>query len=192
MKTFASVAFVLLVASYGNHVAAQSTLPSGQKEAAAQTTSVFPDGANIAYVDIDRVAAMSAEGKAANAKLNDLRTRKSAELAEHGKQVQALQDKLNQSDTVLNDTARAQLQRQLQRAQVELRRSSEDAQSEVQTLREETYQVFAAQLFPVIEQMAREKKIWAVFGSESGLLWHDPAIDLSEEAAKRLDARTKK
>jgi outer membrane protein len=85
-----------------------------------------------------------------------------------------------------------QLQRQLQRAQVDLQRSSEDAQSELQSLQQETYQVFSAQLFPVIQQVAKEKKIWAVFGNESGLLWHDPAIDLSDEVAKRLDATAKK
>ncbi len=191
MKSFTTIAFVALLASYPNDAAAQSSLPSGQKDT-SQVTAAFPEGAHTAYVDVERVAAMSAEGKAASAKLNELRTKKSAELAERGKQVQALQEKLNQSDAVLNGTARAQLQRQFQRAQVDLQRSSEDAQSELQALQQETYQIFTAQLFPVLQQVAKEKKIWAVFGNESGLLWHDPVIDLSEEVAKRLDATTKR
>jgi hypothetical protein len=28
-----------------------------------------------------------------------------------------------------------------------------------------------------------------VFSKEASLLWHDPAIDLTEEIAKRLDAK---
>jgi outer membrane protein len=192
MKTFPSVAFVALLALGSNNAAAQAPLAPAQKDAGSQITAAFPEGAHIGYVDVERVAAISSEGKAANAKLNDLRTKKSAELAERNKEVQALQNKLSQSDSVLNDTARVQLQRQLQRAQVDLQRSSEDAQSELQSLQQETYQVFSAQLFPVIQQVAKEKKIWAVFGNESGLLWHDPAIDLSDEVAKRLDATAKK
>jgi outer membrane protein len=195
MRMFHSVAFLALLALNVENAAAQSALSPATalpKDPGSQTPGVFPADAHIGYVDVERVAAISSEGKAANARLNDLRTRKSAELAERNKQIQALQNRLSQSEAVLNDTARTQLQRQLQRAQVDLQRSTEDAQSEVQTLQQETYQVFTAQLFPLIQQVAKEKKIWAVFGNESGLLWSDPAIDLSDEVAKRLDATVKK
>ena len=194
MKTFPSVAFLALLVLNAHNAAAQSTPSPGAvpKDAGSQIAAAFPEAAHIGYVDVERVAAISSEGKAANAKLNELRTKKSAELAERNKQLQALQNKISQGDTILNDAARTQLQRQLQRAQVDLQRSSEDAQSEVQTLQQETYQVFTAQLFPVIQQVAKEKKIWAVFGNESGLLWSDPAIDLSDEVAKRLDAAAAK
>jgi outer membrane protein len=189
MKAFASIALVALLTSFSD--AAAQSFVSAQNESARQVAA-FPEGSGIAYVDVERVAAVSAEGKAASAKLNDLRSKKSAELETRSKEVQALQNKLSQSASVMNDTARVQLERQLQRAQRELQRSSEDAQSEVQSLQQETYQLFTAQLFPVISQVAKEKKIWAVFGNESALLWHDPSIDLSDEVAKRLDATAKK
>lgn len=189
MKFFASVALLAFLASHGN-ADAQSLVPA-QTQTMGQVAA-FPEGARIAYVDVDRVAAVSAEGKAANAKLNDLRNKKSTELEARNKEVQALQEKLSQSANIMNETARTQLERQIQRAQRDLQRSSEDAQSEVQSLQQETYQFFTAQLFPLIEQVAREKKIWAVFGNDSGVLWHDASIDLSDEVAKRLDARAKK
>ena len=84
--------------------------------------------------------------------------------------------------------ARVRLQRDFQRAQVDFQRASEDAQNALQEAQQETSQAFSAKLFPIIGEVAREKKIWAVFGNDSGLLWHDPATDLSEEVAKRLDA----
>jgi hypothetical protein len=37
-------------------------------------------------------------------------------------------------------------------------------------------------------EVATEKNPWAVFSSESTLLWHHPGIDLSEEIARRIDA----
>jgi outer membrane protein len=150
----------------------------------------FPEGARLGYVDVNRVAALSGEGKAATVKLETLRQKKSTEASERSKQVEALQQKLSQSDAVLNDVARARLQREFQRAQVDFQRFTEDAQAEVQEAEQQLLQAFTARLFPVIGQVATEKNLWAVFSSESGLLWHNPALDLSEEVAKRLDAAT--
>jgi outer membrane protein len=70
---------------------------------------------------------------------------------------------------------------------VDFQRFTEDAQVEVQEVQQELLQAFSARVFPVIGQVAKEKNLWAVFGSDSGLLWHNPALDLSEEVAKRLD-----
>jgi Skp family chaperone for outer membrane proteins len=172
--------------------AAQSPVTQAPQPGNATMTMAFPAEARVAYVDVDRVAALSVEGKAANARLNDLRAKKAADLEARSKQVQALQAKINQGTDVLNDGARVRLQRDFQRAQIDFQRASEDAQSEVQEAQQETSQAFSARLFPIIGEVAKEKKIWAVFGTESSVLWHDPATDLSEEVAKRLDASAKR
>ena len=46
---------------------------------------------------------------------------------------------------------------------------------------------FGQKLFPVIGQVAAEKKLWAVFSTSPSLVWHDPKLDISEEVAKRVD-----
>ena len=168
--------------SAGANPVTASAIQAGQPAGPA-----FPAGARLGYIDVDRVAALSGEGKAAAAKLQELRSRKSAELAERGKQVEALQQKLSQGESVLNEIARTKLQREFRRAQVDFQRLTEDAQTEVQEAQQEMIQAFNARLFPVIGQVAKEKNLWAVFSSGSGLLWHDSALDLSEEVAKRLD-----
>jgi Skp family chaperone for outer membrane proteins len=175
-QTFSAFGFALLSFCSSN-VQAQTALRS----------SGFPEEARVAYVDIDRVAALSGQGKAAAARLDDLRTKKSAEVSARSKQVEALQAKLTQGETVLNEAARARLQREFQRAQIDFRRFSEDAQAEVQEAQQETLRGFNAQLFPVIDQMAKEKRLWAVFANEN-VMWCNPALDLTEEVAKRLDA----
>jgi len=153
-----------------------------------QLAMAFPADARVAYVDVDRVAAISAEGRAASASLEALRAKKAADLEERQKRLGSLQERLNVGASVLNAAAAAALQREFQRGQVDLRRASEDAQADLEHARAETLQTFSAKLFPIIGEVAKEKKIWAVFGKESGLAWHDPATDLSEEVAKRLDA----
>lgn len=163
-----------------------------QTDPAAKAASLaFPDSARVAFVDVDQVAALSAAGKAAAARLHELRDKKAAELSERGKQVDALQAKLVQGGTVLTDVARRRLEREFQRAQVDFQRLTEDAQEDVRELQQELLQAFTAQLFPVIENIAKEKNLWAVFSSEAATLWHNPALDLSEEVARRLDGASK-
>jgi Skp family chaperone for outer membrane proteins len=154
--------------------------------------AAFPVDARVAYVDVDRVAAFSAEGRAASASLDALRARKAADLQDRSKKLETLQQKLNVGASVLNAAAAAALQREFQRAQVDLRRASADAQGDNDDARQETMQAVSAKLFPIIGEVAREKRIWAVFGADSGLAWHDPATDLTEEVARRLDAAASK
>jgi Skp family chaperone for outer membrane proteins len=148
----------------------------------------FPTDSRIGYVDLEKVAALSREGKSATAQLEALRTKKAAEVASRGKQVEALQQKLSTGGAVLNEAAFTRLQREFQRAQLDFQRFNEDAQAEVRDTQQQLWRAFTARLFPVVGEVATEKKLWAVFSSESTLLWHHPAIDLSEEIAKRLDA----
>ena len=183
--------FVVLVAV----TAASSTSAFGQplpstavSQPAAAVRESFPKDSRIGYVDLEKVAALSSEGKSATAQLEALRTKKAAEVASRGKQVELLQQKLSDGSAVLNEAAFTRLQREFQRAQLDFQRFNEDAQAEVRDTQQLLWRAFTTRLFPVVGQVATEKNLWAVFSSDSTLLWHHPAIDLSEEVAKRLDA----
>jgi Skp family chaperone for outer membrane proteins len=144
--------------------------------------------ARLGFVDVDRVASLSSAGKAAAAKLLDLRKKKEAEAAQRSRKVEELQQKMLTSEALLNDVARARLERDVQRAQLELRQFAEQAQSDVQYLQQDLLRAFTARLFPIIGEVAKERDLLAVFSSGSGVIWHDPSIDLSEEIARRLDS----
>lgn len=167
--------------------ASAQTLPANAEP--SSQLARFPADARVAYVDLDRVASLSSAGKAAAAKIDELRNKRATELAERSKQMSALEQKMTQSAAVLNDDARIRMQREYQRARVTFERLRDDAQAEVQDLQEELLRAFTARVFPVIGDVAKEKKLWAVFSKESSLIWHEPAIDLTEEIAKRLDAK---
>lgn len=161
-------------------------LGQGQRELAA-----FPADGRIAIVDVDRVAALSGEGKAATAKLEDLRNKKTAEVSARGKAVEALQAKLAQTSSLVDDAGRVRLQREFERARIDFQRFTADAQAEVQAAQQETIRWFNTKLFPVINELASEKKLWAIFNAEDAL-WFNPSLDLTEEVAKRLDAAAAK
>ena len=75
----------------------QPLLPHRRRPAPAPAPpKPFPEGAKIAYVNVQAIASNSVEGKAATAKLDELRKKKSTELAEKNKALQAAQTKLQQ------------------------------------------------------------------------------------------------
>ena len=87
----------------------------------------FQDGMKYAYVNVQAVAAASAEGKAAAEKIKGLQEQKSRELQEKNKTLQSAQQKLEQGGSVLSDQARAQLQTEIERQQRDLQRFTERA-----------------------------------------------------------------
>ena len=170
--------------------AAQTQPAPATPSAPPVLASAFPQGGTVGFIDLERIAATTREGKEANARLDQLRAQKRAEVGERGKQVDALHARLAQSESVLSADARLQLQRQYDRAKVDLERFAQDAQAEVQSTQEQTLHIFMQHLFPIVGKVASEKKLLAVFTVDNSTLWHDPALDLSDEIAKRLDSAT--
>jgi Skp family chaperone for outer membrane proteins len=62
----------------------------------------------MAFLDLQRIAAESGEGKTASGKVQALTQKKSAELQEKTKSLQSNQQMIQQGGAVLNDAARAQ------------------------------------------------------------------------------------
>lgn len=182
----------LLLVSIGLCMAG-APAPVSAQAASGTTLAQFgapalPAGGRIAFVDLGRVAATSKEGKALAAKIEEVRSKKETEVQAKGKEVAALESRLSQADGMLNDAARGQLRKQFERAQVDFQRLTQDAQAEVGQVQRELEQAFLQKAFPVIGAVAKERNLWAVFSvNESGLLWREPTLDISDEIAKRLD-----
>ena len=152
----------------------------------------FPEGAKIAYIDVNRVVVASAEGKAASGKLEAFKKKKSAEILEKNKSLEEMNKKLQQGGTVLNDQARAQLQADIGRLQREIQFLQQDAQAELQRMDQELQAEFQRKLNPVLNQVSEEKGLYMLFNiREAGALWWHPGLDLTDEIVKRLDAASK-
>jgi outer membrane protein len=149
----------------------------------------FPDGAKYAFINIQRIANESVEGKAATGRVNALVTKKQAEGADRTKQLQAAQQKLEAGGAVMSDVARAQLQKDIDRLTTDIQRFNEDAQQEVQLLQNDLMGDFQNKLSPVIQQVAIEKKLHMIFSAaDAGLVWGDPGLDITTEVIRKFDA----
>jgi len=172
--------------------AAKPAQPAAAQPAPA-APQPFPEGAKIAYIDLQYIASNSNDGKAATAKIQEFAKKKSAELAEKNKTVEALRNKLLQGGTVMSDQARLQLEKEIEKLGRELQFAQQDAQAEQQELTQTLQSEFQTRLNPIIDEVAKEKALHVVFSIvDSGAIWANTGLDITPEVMKRLDAATGK
>jgi outer membrane protein len=149
----------------------------------------FPAGAKIAYVVLQRIANESADGRVATTRIQALQQKKAAELNEKQKALTSAQQKLEKEGSVMSLGAQGELQKQIERMNLEVQRFTQDAQQEVQELQQQLQGEFQQRLEPVLQAVAQEKGLQFVFnGPDAGLVWADSALDISTDVIRRLDA----
>ena len=169
------------------------TAPPAVTAAKPEPPVPFPEGAKVAYIDIQRIAAESAPGRASSARVQALVKQKQAQGAVKAKQLQEDQQKLQQSGSVMSDSARDKLQQQVEQEQVDAQRFQQDAQREIQDLQQDLQQQFEKKLMPVIQQVVTEKGVQVLLSrGDAGIVWASPSLDLTDEVIRKLDAATAK
>jgi outer membrane protein len=150
----------------------------------------FPVGAKIGFVNLQAIAQNTADGKAAAARVQKTAQDKQTEAANRVKALQANQTKLQSGGSVLTDTARALLEKEIAQQQRDNDRFEQDAQAEINDLQTQLQNDFQKKLFPIIEELTKEKGLWAMFSAaDAGVIWWDPGLDFTVEAIKRMDAK---
>jgi len=189
MRAFA-VAVALSVMLAAAPTFAQAPAPAAAPAPqAAPAEAPFPTGAKYAFVNIQRVAAESGQGKLLSSRVQALNNQKLTQLNEKNKALQTSQQKLDSGASVLSDVARGQLEKDIDRQQTEIQRFTDDAQKEVQDLQTELQSEFQQKLGPVIQQVAQERKLEILFSAlDAGIIWADAGLDLTSEVIRRFDA----
>src|SRR5215475_5092322 len=86
----------------------------------------FPAGAKIAYVNLQQIANLSAEGKNLTAKVQALMQKKQNEAQAKSKALADNQNKLQTQSGLMSETARAALEKEIERQNVEGQRFQQD------------------------------------------------------------------
>jgi Skp family chaperone for outer membrane proteins len=170
--------------------------PAAQKPAEPapqpQPPVPFPEGAKIAYIDYQFVASTSDEGKAATGKIQELQKKKNDQLLALNKNLQAQQTKLQSGASVLNEQARAQLDREIEKLQRELQFAQQDATEDIEQLTQQLQGDFAQKIGPIVEAIANERGLHIVFAAPGNIAWANPGLDISDDVVKRLNVAKKK
>jgi outer membrane protein len=178
----------------------QTPPPATQKPAAtlpmptpSPTPVPFPEGAKVAFIDLQRVVADSALGKQGQEAMKALNDKLSGALAGKNKEIQALQDRIKTQQSVVSDTVLQGYARDLDKAQREAQFMQQDAQVQVDQLNQELLKSFQDKVLPIVEKLREEKGLWIIFalGENSNIAAAHAGLDLSSEIVKRLDAAFK-
>ena len=172
---------------------AQPAAPAPTPAPAPRPPEPFPAGAKIAFINPQRVFQESTDGKAAVVRVNALIQKKQKEGEDKAKLLQGNQQKLQTSGGVMNEAARSQLEKEIERQQKEGERFQQDAQAEINELQQDVQNEFLKKVQPVLDQVATEKGLHMVFNAaEAGIAWAPQSLDISSEVIKKLDANTAK
>ena len=171
---------------------AQTPAPKLPPAATAAPIVPLPEGTKVAIIDPDYVAAESAAGKAILAQLKALSDKRSGELQNLQTAVNALVNKKQTQGSMLTPQALAQLDKEIERQNLDIQYKGQTAQKEVQDLQSELYSDLATKMSPVLEAYAKEKGLLVVLDARNGVTWAAAGMDISADIVKRLDAAIKK
>jgi len=149
----------------------------------------------VAVVDFERAVVESAEGKKASEKFNSTLQARQADIEKRQKELDDQQKKLQAGARTLNDAAKAEIQKDIDRRTTELTRLNEDAQKDLQTLRDELLRPIAERATAILGAMSDEQNYTLVVDTsnpQTNVVWFNPKNDMTAELIKRIDASAPK
>ena len=147
------------------------------------------EGTKIATIDSDRVVRDSMPGKAMIAELQKVGSEKEAELKVIEDELLALQRRFQEGELSLAEDNLAEIQAQAEEKKRTYDRMVEDAQRDFQKMQEEQVNKIRALMGPIISSLAQDFGYSLILENrQSGLVWVDPRIDITDLAIQRLNA----
>jgi outer membrane protein len=131
----------------------------------------------------------SAEGKKAQAQLQDQENKVKSDLARLDAEIKALQTKLSTQRMTLSNEAALQIQSDLDRKTTARKRREEDGGREAQQLQISLIQRIRGEMVGVIEGLAKERGLDLILDlAASGIVFFNPTMDITDEVIRRYDA----
>lgn len=142
-------------------------------------------------VDLQDVILKVEDGKRAKAQLQKEVDKKEAELKKEKAQI----EKLGQDAQAkfLSEDAKLEKQKELQERIVKYQKEGMDFQAELKRKEQEMTQKITQQVSGIVESIAKEKGLTAVFElNSSGLLYLKESVNLTDEVIKQYNSKSKK
>jgi len=145
----------------------------------------------VVVVNFERAVVESKAGKKSSEKFNATLQAKQTEVEKKQKDLEDQQKKLQNGARTLSDSAKADIQRDIDRRTTDLKRINEDAQKDLQGLRDELIRPIAERATAILEALAAEQHytlVVDVSNPETDAIWWNPKNDITAELIKRIDA----
>lgn len=150
------------------------------------------EATRVGAISLAYVARSSKTGKAALAEIEKLVKQKESEVITRGAELENRLTALQKSSMGLSARALGDLQKTFDKARLDFERFQQDARHEVEALQARFDTDFRITLAPIIDAVSKERGLQFVFGLEqAAIVWWSPAVDISDDVVKRLDASIK-
>ena len=153
------------------------------------TPAVLPPDAKFAFFSFQALIQDSDLGKAGQTKMKNKAEALNAAIAGKQKVAQQLQSEIQAGQAVMAASVLASKTADLERMGRDIQNDVQARDTELQNLQQQLVDDFQDQVLPIVEAIAKEKKLQAIFSVDnSGAAYVDPNLDLTAEIVKRLNA----
>src|SRR3989442_570454 len=170
--------------------------PAAPPRPAAQPAAPAATGAaKVAVVDFQRAITENSEGKKAQESFLAEITKRQSDFDKKQKSLDDAQSKLRTQEKVLDDSAKANLSKQIDQTTTELNRMNEDAQKELGDLQQKLFRPIAERTQKVLQAYASETGFGVVFdisGQTNSIIYYQDVSDITTEIIRRVDAEAGK
>jgi outer membrane protein len=156
----------------------------------AQAPAVAPPAAGrVAVVDFQRAVTENSEGKKAQEKFMAELNKRQKEFEDKQKTLTEAQTKLQNGDKTLNESAKGELAKQIDKLNTELQRMNDDAQKDLGDLQQQLFRPIAEKAQEAVKSYASENGFAVVFDKEANsIVYVQDIADITTEIIRRMDA----
>jgi outer membrane protein len=160
--------------------------------AAAIAMAAAPSSAQslkVAVIDVNRIMTDSARGKAVIEGIDKMQADRTAQLKTLNDELVEMQKRFQEGRLSLAEDKLAELQAQIEDRNRNFQRAREDAERDIQKRRADEIEKVEAAVFPIINAIGKEGGYTLIFNKfQSGLVYAEDAIDITEQVIQKLDA----
>ncbi len=144
----------------------------------------------VGVIDVRRILTDSEAGRAALERLRVSAEAKQAALSAQEDEAIAIQEDLEARRLSLSDDKQQEIEADLQRRAIDLRRAQDDARREIEELQVSEFQAIEEKVMPLIQEIGESEGYTLIFNKfeDSGLLFAAPAADITPQVLQRFNS----
>lgn len=142
----------------------------------------------VAVINVQKVLADSAAGKASYERLKKMQEDRVARAKSMEDEIRKLESDLATKRLSLSEDKLQEMSKQLADRKINMQRFAQDADREIGEARDKELMALEQKIKPVIDVLGKEMGLAAIFNKfESGLVYASDAIDITETVVKRFN-----
>ena len=142
----------------------------------------------VAIIDSQKAFDRSVQGQKIIALLQDKENEIKASLKQRQEEINSLQDKFASQRLTLNEEALRQLKLEIDKKEAENKKYEQDSSIEFDQFKAKLIKKMRDEMLAIVDELVKERGYDLVFDlSSSGLIYFQPALDITEEVIKKYD-----